>query len=92
MPPLDAFNPGLAAYPDRSATLIVQAEFLLPGVGVRLRGPGIEGMAALNAAPLPGGFWEQARRNHRLYPRGVDVILAAPWALAALPRSTAVEA
>ena len=90
MPPLDAFNPGLSAYPDRSATLILQVETLRPGAGVRLSGPGIRTGAALEVAPVPDGFWEQVRRNHALYPRGVDLIFAAPEALAALPRSTAV--
>ena len=91
MPPLDAFDAGLSAYPDRSATLILQVESLRAGdAGVRLSGPGIRTNATLEAAPLPGGFWDQARRNHALYPRGVDVILAAPTALAALPRSTEV--
>jgi len=88
--PLDAFDPGLDAYPDRSATLIIQVQTIAPVPGVRLSGPGIAEAAALDIPCVPASFWRGWRRNHALYPRGVDVIFAAPGALAALPRSVAV--
>jgi alpha-D-ribose 1-methylphosphonate 5-triphosphate synthase subunit PhnH len=31
------------------------------------------------------------RRNHSLYPRGLDLVLCAGTTLAALPRSVAIE-
>ena len=89
--PLDAFDPGLDPYPDRSATLIIQVQTMAPSPGVRLFGPGIADRAALDLACVPAGFWREWRRNHALYPRGVDVIFAAPDTMAALPRSVAVE-
>jgi alpha-D-ribose 1-methylphosphonate 5-triphosphate synthase subunit PhnH len=91
MPTLDAFDGGTDEYPDRSATLIVQVAGLAGGAGKRLRGPGIVEEERLAAEGLPERFWTQLRDNHARFPRGVDVILAAPSALAGLPRTTRVE-
>jgi len=90
MPGLEAFDAGSDEYPDRSATVIVQVESLEMGAGMRLSGPGIDGEARLDASGLPEGFWGGARRNHALFPRGVDVILTAGNQLAVLPRTTRV--
>ena len=59
--------------------------------GPILRGPGIEDSRRFNADPLPPGFWAQARANHAGFPRGVDILFAAPGQLTALPRSTRLE-
>lgn len=90
MPDLDRFDAGTAEYPDRSATVIVQARTLAAGGGTRLRGPGIPTEARLEAEGLPARFWAQARDNHARFPRGVDLLLTAGFALAALPRTTRV--
>ena len=92
MPELDQFDPGTDEYPDRSATVIVQARALSAGTGRRLTGPGIESEARLDALGLPERFWESLRANHGRFPRGVDVLLTAGSRLAALPRTTRVEA
>lgn len=91
MPPLDRFAIGDPEYPDRSATLIVQAARLTGGADRRLTGPGIRDHAHLDAAGLPGAFWAWLRDNNRLFPLGVDVVLTAPEGIAALPRTTRVE-
>jgi alpha-D-ribose 1-methylphosphonate 5-triphosphate synthase subunit PhnH len=91
MPPLDAFDGGSDEYPDRSTTLIVQATALTAGAGKRLTGPGIAGEARLAVEGVPERFWAELRDNHARVPRGVDVILAAPAGVAALPRTTRVE-
>jgi alpha-D-ribose 1-methylphosphonate 5-triphosphate synthase subunit PhnH len=91
MPGLDRFDPGTDEYPDRSATVIVQARTLTAGGGRRLTGPGIETEARLDAEGLPARFWQGLRENHERFPRGVDVLLTAGAALVALPRSTRVE-
>jgi alpha-D-ribose 1-methylphosphonate 5-triphosphate synthase subunit PhnH len=57
----------------------------------RLDGPGIATSAALAVAPLPPRFVAQWQENRARFPRGVDVILAAPGALACLPRSVRIE-
>jgi alpha-D-ribose 1-methylphosphonate 5-triphosphate synthase subunit PhnH len=91
MPPLEAFDPGTDEYPDRSATVIVQARALALGEGRRLTGPGIESESRLEATGLPARFWDGIRANHGRFPRGVDVLLTAGARLAALPRTTRVE-
>jgi alpha-D-ribose 1-methylphosphonate 5-triphosphate synthase subunit PhnH len=91
MPPLTAFDLGSDEFPERSATLLVQVETLVAGRGRRLTGPGIRTEARLEARGLPEAFWRDFRRNHALFPRGVDVLLTAGRQLAALLRTTAVE-
>lgn len=84
--PLDGYAPGSAEYPDRSATLIVDLP-LLEARGARLSGPGIETAAHLSlpdTAPL--------RENAARFPLGLDFIFTCGDRLAALPRTTRVEA
>ena len=91
MPPLKSFALGSAEYPDRSTTVMIQVETVSRETGMRLEGPGIKGLAELAADPLPAGFVDQMIENRSLYPRGVDVVLVSPTAVAALPRSVRVE-
>ena len=91
MPSSDAFEPGTAEYPERSATLIVQVHGLLGGIGRRLRGPGIADEARLEVAGVPDAFWTWMAANHALFPCGVDVVLSAGRVIAALPCTTEVE-
>lgn len=90
MPPLEVFATGTDEYPDRSVTLIVQVERLQP-VGRRLRGPGIDGESSLGVEGVPEQFWAMLLKNQAMFPRGVDVLLAAGMLVAALPRTTRVE-
>ncbi len=91
MPPLGSFALGSETYPDRSTTLIVQVQGF-HDEGPLLSGPGLAAPRRFGALPLPSDFWVQLRGNRALFPRGVDVLLAAPDSLAALPRSLQVEA
>jgi alpha-D-ribose 1-methylphosphonate 5-triphosphate synthase subunit PhnH len=84
--PVNRFAIGQPDYPDRSATLIVEMPDLGAG-GARLTGPGIRTEARLT---LPGVAAHQA--NHARFPLGFDLILTGDSRLAALPRSTRVEA
>jgi alpha-D-ribose 1-methylphosphonate 5-triphosphate synthase subunit PhnH len=86
MPPLSAFAQGTADYPDRSTTLIIGVRSV-SREGWRLEGPGIDGHVHFSAAPLPADFTDQVRANRAAFPRGVDVLLVAEGAIAALPRS-----
>ncbi|SNY92857.1 alpha-D-ribose 1-methylphosphonate 5-triphosphate synthase subunit PhnH [Cohaesibacter sp. ES.047] len=90
MPFLDVFSKGLQDYPDQSATLILQVESLKVSAGWELRGPGIKDRHALSVEPISPHFLDQWRANHALYPRGADVILVAPDAIACLPRTTTI--
>lgn len=87
---LTGFAIGDPEYPDRSTTLIVQVTALRAGDGWTLSGPGIQGTARLAVEGLPAAFPATWLENAALYPQGVDVFLAAPNGLAALPRSVTV--
>jgi alpha-D-ribose 1-methylphosphonate 5-triphosphate synthase subunit PhnH len=91
LPPLDTFDAGTDAMPDRSATLIVQVEALASGSGPRLYGPGIAAAARLDARGARPGVWNFVRANGARFPRGVDLILTAGADLAALPRTVRME-
>lgn len=91
-PPLSAFSQGSAEYPDRSATVLLQVAGLSGGTPLRLEGPGIRGGREIAPHPLPDDFVAAMQGNRARYPRGVDVVLAAPRQLVALPRSVRIGA
>ena len=84
--PVSRFATGSPDYPDGSATLIVEMPDLRRD-GPRLTGPGIAGVAHLSL-PETAAF----RANRALFPQGFDLFLTCGSRLAALPRSTKVEA
>ena len=83
--PLSRFAEGDPAYPDRSATLILELTSLM-GDGPTLTGPGIQKTASL---PLPEV--DVFRANAARFPLGFDCFLTAGSEVAALPRSTKLE-
>lgn len=87
-PALNRFALGSPEYPDLSTTVILAVRELSNGPGLTLTGSGIPERASLGAAPLPPRFAEQARANHHLFPRGIDLLFVAPGRIAGLPRST----
>jgi alpha-D-ribose 1-methylphosphonate 5-triphosphate synthase subunit PhnH len=89
--PFDAFSLGSDAYPDRSATLLIEVPGLRDGPRRQWRGPGIDGSAGVGIAGLPEDFWTEWAANHGLFPCGVDLVFVADTELCALPRSIAVE-
>ena len=84
--PVARFGIGQPDYPDRSATLIVELD-RLTNHGPALTGPGIETVTWLNL-PETAAF----RANRALFPLGFDTIFTGGDRIAALPRSTRVEA
>src|SRR5262249_36762898 len=88
-PAFDGFALGSPEYPDRSATLVLQVEGFGTGQRLLLGGPGIAGVQSFSAQPLPPDLQNRIAANRALFPRGVDVILVSPDAVAALPRSVA---
>jgi len=90
LPSLSSFALGTQEYPDRSTTLILQVETLMEGDALTLRGPGIKDTQTIAPRPLPGHFDMQWRENNALYPRGIDIILAAPDAVACVPRTVRI--
>lgn len=90
LPALERFALGSNEYPDRSTTLIVQVDSLAAGRGFELRGPGINGVATLQAVIRPADLFEGLRVNEALFPRGIDVVLVADDAVVAIPRTARV--
>jgi alpha-D-ribose 1-methylphosphonate 5-triphosphate synthase subunit PhnH len=88
LPALDRFSFGTPEYPDRSTTLILQVDSLTEGPALELRGPGIDGVVKLRAAIKPSDLFERLSINAALFPRGIDVVLVAGDAIAAIPRTT----
>jgi alpha-D-ribose 1-methylphosphonate 5-triphosphate synthase subunit PhnH len=84
--PLDRYAAGTPEYPDRSATLIVEVAELT-ATGARLTGPGIADATQLSV-PEVAAF----RANRALFPLGLDFFLICGSRVAALPRTTDVEA
>lgn len=82
--PLNAYQIGTPQYPDRSATLIVQAE-LLEQTGAALSGPGIKNTHALSLPEI-----EAFQQNAGHFPLGLDFIFTNGDRVAALPRTTIV--
>ncbi len=87
---LARFNLGSDERPETSTTVIIQVEALDEGPGKRLHGPGIDGSTELSVAGIPDVFWNALKRNHALFPRGVDIILCTHDAIVCLPRTTQV--
>lgn len=86
-PAPDAFAHGTPEYPDRSTTLVLAVQDLVPGEGMALEGPGIRGTIWLGAHPLPPDMPGRLARNRAAFPRGLDILLTAPGRVAGLPRS-----
>lgn len=82
--PLDAYQIGTPQYPDRSATLIVQAD-RLESKGATLSGPGIKDTHSLSLPEM-----EAFQLNAAHFPLGLDFLFTCGDRVAALPRTTVV--
>jgi alpha-D-ribose 1-methylphosphonate 5-triphosphate synthase subunit PhnH len=92
LPDLGCFSLGSNEYPDRSTTLILQVASLTQGPAYELRGPGIDGVAVLNATIEPRDLFDRLGINAVLFPRGIDVLLVADDAIVAIPRTARLVA
>ena len=87
--PLEDWPLGEPAYPDRSATMIVEVAALEGGPVLGLSGPGIDG--AEQVAPvLPDNAAAVLNANAARFPLGLDLIFTAGERVSGLPRSTRV--
>jgi alpha-D-ribose 1-methylphosphonate 5-triphosphate synthase subunit PhnH len=68
-----------------------RGEGIAPSRSFVLKGPGIKGESRLSVSGLPTGIIAMLADNHALFPRGVDLVLAGPDGVAALPRTTRVR-
>ncbi|SDI20714.1 alpha-D-ribose 1-methylphosphonate 5-triphosphate synthase subunit PhnH [Arthrobacter subterraneus] len=89
-PRLAELGQGSDEEPHRSATLILDAQETRGGTTLTASGPGIRDTAEWDGAGLPAGFLLQWQENRALFPRGVDVIVAAGSTVRGLPRTTAL--
>ncbi len=92
LPDLERFSFGSNEYPDRSSTLIVQVASLTEGPPYELSGPGVDGVAVLNATFEPRDLLDRLAINALLFPRGIDVVLVADETIVAIPRTTRLAA
>lgn len=90
-PLLDELRIGDAERPDRSATLIVEADAVSEGVGPgragRVSGPGAPEGRVASVAGVDDRFWPFIDANARRYPLGIDLFVTAGDRVLGLPRS-----
>jgi len=91
MPQLSSLQLGSDAYPDTSATCVLEVDSLHSDAGGwRLQGPGIPSERHVHALGLPSDFEAQWADNHASFPRGVDVFLSTATHIVGLPRTTRI--
>ena len=90
LPDLRCLACGSDEGPEDSATVIVQVAALGEGAAYTMMGPGLQHPRTLRATGLPVDFVARWAENHKLFPRGIDLILCAGDRLAALPRSLSI--
>jgi alpha-D-ribose 1-methylphosphonate 5-triphosphate synthase subunit PhnH len=91
LPDLERMPTGSHESPEASATIICQVDSFESGKKFRLSGPGLREPASLTVNGLPANFAAIWRRNHALFPCGIDLILCAGDHLTALPRTVSIE-
>jgi alpha-D-ribose 1-methylphosphonate 5-triphosphate synthase subunit PhnH len=91
LPALNSLRLGSDAYPDQSATCVIETLALHANVaGWTLQGPGIQDKRHLQVTGLTPDFTDQWQHNHASFPRGVDVFLTTPTHVVGLPRTTRI--
>jgi alpha-D-ribose 1-methylphosphonate 5-triphosphate synthase subunit PhnH len=90
LPPISTFAAGSQEYPDRSTTVVFELPSLTGGQSLVLEGPGIDGSTEIAPTGLPPHFEAMWAENKLLYPRGVDLVLAAGDRILCLPRTTKI--
>ena len=91
LPPISTFSAGTQEYPDRSTTIVIELPALTGGVAMTLRGPGIAETREIAPTGLPPHFGRMWAENRALFPRGVDLVLAAGRRILCLPRTTGIS-
>jgi alpha-D-ribose 1-methylphosphonate 5-triphosphate synthase subunit PhnH len=91
LPALDSLRKGSEAYPDQSATCVIEVQDFSPVAGAWvLQGPGICGQSELFVQGIWADFESQWAKNQDLFPRGVDVFLTTSTQVVGLPRTTRI--
>lgn len=87
LPALDDLRLGDPAFPDRSATLVIEVDGLAEHGPLRLRGPGIAAEARLSVAGWTPACTTFMQENRQRFPLGADLLLTHGNRLVGLPRS-----
>lgn len=71
---------GILTYPEQGATIVIQTKGIsserVDGYfGIRMEGPGVDGVKELYVAKLGSGWIEALREKNSEFPLGVDVIM-----------------
>lgn len=90
-PALSDFEPGSAASPEFSSTVLIELPSLVGGPALEWRGPGIRDLQRVSLAGLHDGFWAQWQANHAAFPQGLDTIFTCGEYALGLPRTTRVR-
>lgn len=90
-PALSDFEPGSAASPEFSSTVLIELPSLVDGPALEWRGPGIRDLQRVSLAGLHDGFWAQWQANHAAFPQGMDIIFTCGEYALGLPRTTRVR-
>ena len=88
VPPLNCLRQGEPAYPDRSATLLVEVAGFAARGPVEGSGPGLACPRRSSDCGLPREFWLARQQAEARFPLGVDLLLFSAGEVMALPRST----
>ncbi len=82
---------GTSENPHLSATLILMIDGFADAEGLKLTGPGIKDQAYVNPERLPDEVISMITQNAKLFPLGIDLLLASDDQLVGIPRSTKLE-
>lgn len=83
-------NPGTAASPDKSTTLVIQTRGMDQEPQLRLTGPGIQTDTFIHLPGISTAFWKNRAMVNQAYPAGIDMVFVHGRRFAALPRTTKV--
>ncbi|MCG9077945.1 phosphonate C-P lyase system protein PhnH [Laribacter hongkongensis] len=88
LPYLASLRQGEPAYPDRSATLLVEVAGFAARGPIEGSGPGLALPRRSSDCGLPREFWLARQQAEARFPLGVDLLLFSAGEVMALPRST----
>ena len=87
-PELDIFSVGTPEAPDKSVTIIFEAETFDKGTHYIARGPGIKTENRFAATGIDENLLDYMRLNKSNFPMGIDAIITAEKSLICLSRTT----
>ncbi|SMD12206.1 alpha-D-ribose 1-methylphosphonate 5-triphosphate synthase subunit PhnH [Desulfocicer vacuolatum DSM 3385] len=90
-PGLDIFPVGTPECPDKSATIIFEAQSLQKGVNYRATGPGIMEANHFSVTGLKGELIDYMEGNKTIFPMGVDAVVTGETSLVCLTRTTSIR-